>query len=183
MSANARFSELPQQRTDKYNMTAKETGRGRFYQRPEWWFGGPFLLFGAIILLCGLFRSADELYIRGCGERTEATVCRIHKKYSGGRRGAWVYTPVFRFTDTQGQPHTVTNNYGSSDFDDMKVGMQVAITYLPENPEKLILHHRETGFICFVLISFGGIFTAVGGCIIYLFTRKNASRNEKTAID
>lgn len=164
-------------------MTAKETGKSRFYQRPEWWFGGPFLLFGALLLLCGLFRSADELYIRSCGIRTEATVCRIHKKYSGGRRGALVYTPVFRFTDTQGQTHTVTNNYGSSDFDDMRVGMQVAITYLPENPDELILHHRETGFICFGLIVFGGIFTAVGGGIIYLFTRKNRNTGKKTAID
>lgn len=165
-------------------MTAKATRESRFYQRAEWWFGGPFLLFGALLLLCGLFRSADELYIRACGIRTEATICRIHKKYSGGRRGGAVtYTPVFRFTDTQKQPHTVTNNYGSSNFDDMKVGMQVTITYLPANPDKLILHHRETGFVCFVLIVFGGIFTAVGGGIIYLFTRKNLSTDKKTATD
>ena len=161
-------------------MSTKATGKSRFYQRPEWWLGGPFLLFGAIILLCGLVRSADELYIHAAGERTEATVCRIIRKYSLGsrRRSAWVYTPIFRFTDTQGTTHTITNNYGSSDFNDMKVGTQVSITYLPENPEKLILHHRETGFIDFFLISFGGIFTAVGGGIIYLFTRKK-SENEK----
>lgn len=153
-------------------MSAKTTGKPRFYQRPEWWLGGPFLLFGAIILLCGLVRSADELYVRAAGERTEATVCRVIRKYSMGRRGSRTYTPVFRFTDTQGTAHTVTNNYGSSDFDDMKVGTQVTITYLPENPEKLILHHRNTGFIDFFLILFGGIFTAVGGGIIYIFTRK-----------
>ena len=155
-------------------MSSKATGKPRFYQRPACWFGGPFLLFGAIILLCGMVRSADELYIRAAGERTEATVCRIIRKYSLGsrRRSAWVYTPIFRFTDTQGTTHTVTNNYGSSDFNDMKVGTQVSITYLPENPEKLILHHRETGFIDLFLILFGGIFTAAGGGIIYFFTRK-----------
>ena len=153
-------------------MSAKAAEKSRFYQRPEWWLGGSFLLFGAIVLLSGLFRSADELYVRAAGERTEATVCRVIRKYSQGRRSAWTYTPVFRFTDTQGTTHTVTNNYGSSDFDDMKVGTQVTITYMPDNPEKLILHHRETGFIDFFLISFGGIFTAVGGGIIYLFTRK-----------
>ena len=159
-------------------MSAKAAGKSRFYQRPEWWLGGPFLLFGAIVLLSGLFRSADELYIRAAGERTEATVCRVIRKYSPGRRSAWTYTPVFRFTDTQGTTHTVTNNYGSSNFADITVGTQVNITFLPENPEKLILHHRETGFIDFFLISFGGIFTAVGGGIIYLFTRKK-SENEK----
>ena len=157
-------------------MRAKETGKPRFYQRPEWWFGGTFLLFGAIILLCGLVRSANELYIRAAGERTEATVSRVIRKYSMGRRGSWTYTPVFRFTDTQGTTHTVTNNYGSSDFDDMKVGTQVTITYLPENPGRLILHHRNTGFICIFLLGFGGLFAAVGGGIIYLFTRKRAQK-------
>jgi hypothetical protein len=60
----------------------------------------------------------------------------------------------------------------------MTVGTQVNITFLPEHPDKLILHHRETGFIDFFLITFGGILTAVGGGIIYLFTRKK-SENEK----
>lgn len=151
------------------DMASESREKSRFYLQPEWWLGGPFLLFGTIILLCGLFRSADELYIRAAGERTEATVCRVIRKYSQGRRSAWVYTPVFRFTDTQGQSHTITNNYGSSDFDGMTIGTQVTLTYLPENPEKLILHHRETGFIDFFLITFGGIFTAVGGGIIYFF--------------
>ena len=155
-------------------MSTKATGKSRFYQRPEWWLGGPFLLFGAIILLCGLVRSADELYIHAAGERTEATVCRIIRKYSLGsrRRSAWVYTPIFRFTDTQGTTHTITNNYGSSDFNDIKVGTKVTITYLPNNPEKLILHPRNTGFIDFFLILFGGLFTAAGGGSIYFFTRK-----------
>lgn len=98
-------------------------------------------------------------------------------------RGAWTFTPVFRFTDAQGRPHTVTNNYGSSDFDDMKTGMQVTITYRPDNPGRLILHHRATGFIDFFLIAFGGLFTTVGGGIIYLFTRKKRPGDEKPAHD
>ena len=160
------------------DMASESREKSRFYLQPEWWLGGPFLLFGTIILLCRLFRSADELYIRTAGERTEAIVCRLQRKYSQARRSAYVYTPVFRFTDTQGQSHTIANTYGSSCFADMKVGTKVTITYLSKNPERLVLHHRETGFYCFSLIAFGGIFAAAGGGILYLFMRnKNASRD------
>lgn len=73
-------------------------------------------------LLCRQFRSADELYIRAAGERTEATVCQVIRKYSQGRRSAWVYTPVFLFTDTQGQFQTSYN---------IDILQQVAILYTP----------------------------------------------------
>ena len=158
-------------------MPSETREKSRFYQRPEWWLGGPFLFFGVIILLCGLARSSHELYICATGERAEAIVCRLQRKYSQARRSAYVYTPVFRFTDTQGQSHTIANTYGSSNFADMKVGTKVTITYLSKNPERLVLHHRETGFYCFALIAFGGIFAAAGGGILYLFMRnKNAGR-------
>jgi hypothetical protein len=85
---------------------------------------GPGLLVGAAV---GTVRQASFVY---SSTRTEGTIVELH--WVSGRRG-FSYAPAFRFTDEDGQTHTLVSSVASypSPF---SVGERIEVLYPPGDP-------------------------------------------------
>jgi hypothetical protein len=114
---------------------------------PMMWLGVVIFAIGAFMLVAGLIRAkkrsrlAMEIFQRGT--LVKGTVTFVDKDYSLLVNNKPIYSIVeFTFQDSAGKTHTTRKTGVNSDLvirNRIEVGGQVAVKYLPENPEANIL--------------------------------------------
>ena len=134
------------------------------------------ILVGIGVMLLGNYARQKENRFMEHGQRAEASVIEVKRvsKRSGGKRKktSTSYCPIVSFTNTDGQLQQASSLLSTKEHKKLRPGDKVTIYYLPENKEEVLLQGDSNSGSYLMIMLVGGIFTAVGGGIIYLFTRK-----------
>ncbi len=125
------------------------------------------------LFLCGAVGS----YIHAQGklanwERADAEVVSFeHLKHRTNRSTTWLYHPNFRFTDSKGRSHTITDDCGKKHPTWVR-GARVPILYPADNPQKAEIHCFSNLYtLCIVLSCFCGFTALLGGGFNYVSRR------------
>lgn len=136
-------------------------------------FGVVFALFASIFVVIGLVMLNTERLLEKEGVRTDATVLSVRKETSGGRNSSTTYYPTLRFTDVDGESHTIDYHINT---DNYAIGSDISIIYLPSDPETLrVLEDGMSPGMAFTIV--GSILVLVGCGIA--FAGKSAKSKAK----
>ncbi len=152
--------------------------RQRKHPVSEWFFGILFTLIGLGVVSVGVYLKHQDEALETRGITTEAKIIRVesetssHSSRRGRRRSSTVYRPIVRFTDAKGAMHEGTSILACREHKYLESGSHITITYLPENPDDVLLAGDSREESNFMMILVGCIFAAVGGGITIRNIRK-----------
>lgn len=152
--------------------------RRRKHPVSEWFFGILFTLVGMGIVIFGVYLMRQDEALETRGITTEAKIIRVESETSsrstkrGRRRSSTVYRPIVRFTDAAGTMHEGASILACKEHKYLQPGSHVTITYLPENPDEVLLAGDSREDSNYMMMLLGGIFAAVGGGITIRCARK-----------
>lgn len=136
-------------------------------------FGVVFALFASIFVVMGLVMLNTERLLEKEGVRTDATVLSMRKHKSGGRNSSTTYHPTLRFTDVDGESHTIDYHINT---DNYAIGSDVSIIYLPSDPKTLrVLEDGMSASMSCIIV--GSILVLIGCGIA--FAGKSAKSKAK----
>ena len=137
---------------------------------PPMAFGVVFALFASIFVVIGLVMLNTERLLEKEGVCTDATVLSVRKESSGGRHSSTLYYPTLRFTDADGESHTIDYHINT---DNYAIGSDISIIYLPDSETLRVLEDGMSPGMSFTLG--GGIFVMIGCGLVYITYRAKSN--------
>ena len=134
-------------------------------------FGCIFVLAGLVALVCSGVTAVDSQRIIEGGITAQGEVVSLQQDRSGGRRGSYVYHPVFRFTAQDGKEYRVKYNIGSNP-PAWEPGEKVELIYRADNPEEAVPNTLWGKYaVAFILGVIGIGFTVLGSFLAWYSRR------------
>lgn len=151
------------------------------------WFGGIWFFCGLPFLLIGMYAGIDQALVskrlNSEGRSVEGmvltkTVRSSSSSGSGGKHRSPVYEVTFRFL-TPGGMVNGTAKVPSETWDRLVEREPIAVTYLPEDPQRYRIEGETSGWVLPVLFTvIGGLFTIAGG-FIWLRSKRQSRITER----
>jgi len=128
--------------------------------------GSIFLLVGLLFAGVGAWNFWHSSQLSANGQQAQGQVVEIERRRNND--GKFMYRPVVEFRDNSGVRYEFVSKHGSNPAAFSR-GERVKVIYDPWDPSDAMIDSFSTRFLFPLMIaSFGSLFAAIGGWLIYL---------------